>query len=340
MGRLDLTTRQRVINWHLEGYKVGDIFQKLKDDKIETSKKTIYLLIRKFTNSRTLLDLPRGSRKKLNVHHYCYIDETLSQDNEITGAELHRKLLERFPEVKVSVSTVKRAKKDLGWVSTTPHYCQLIRNANKSKRMEWCRKCISDNERFADVIWTDECTVQLDPHRKMVSRRKGTPKPLKARPKHPQKIHIWGGISMKGPTPLVLFGGIMNASRYAVILENGLLPFIRKNFPTDHRLQQDNDPKHTSRFIQSFFSRHNVNWWRTPPESPDLNPVELVWGSLKTYLRNTHFKPGVPRNLTSLKDGIAKFWQHLTPDKCKAYIMHIHRVIPAVLAKQGEASGF
>jgi len=70
---------------------------------------------------------------------------------------------------------------------------------------------------------------------------------------------------MKGPTPLVMFGGIMNASHYAVILENSLLPFIRRNFLTDHRLQQDNDSKHTSKFIQSFFSHHNVNWWKTPP---------------------------------------------------------------------------
>jgi len=33
---------------------------------------------------------------------------------------------------------------------------------------------------------------------------------------------------MKEPTPLVMFGGIMNASRYTVILEkfNGLLPEI------------------------------------------------------------------------------------------------------------------
>jgi len=62
-------------------------------------------------------------------------------------------------------------------------------------------------------------------------------------------------------------------------------------------------------------------------------------GLLKTYLQNTYFTPGVLK-ISSLKDGIAKFWQQLTPDKCKAYIMHIHRVILVVLAKQGEASGF
>jgi len=40
---------------------------------------------------------------------------------------------------------------------------------------------------------------------------------------------MWGGISMKDPTSLVEFGGILNVMRYAVILEKGWLPFI-KNF--------------------------------------------------------------------------------------------------------------
>ena len=47
---------------------------------------------------------------------------------------------------------------------------------------------------------------------------------------------------MRGPTPLVMFSGIMNATRYAVVLENDLLPFIEKNYARDHHLQQDNDP--------------------------------------------------------------------------------------------------
>ena len=41
-----------------------------------------------------------------------------------------------------------------------------------------------------------------------------------------------------------MFSGILNETRHAVILENGLLPFIQKHYPRGHRLQQDNDPKH------------------------------------------------------------------------------------------------
>ena len=104
----------------------------------------------------------------------------------------------------------------------------------------------------------------------------------------------------------------MNAPRYVKILETGLVPFITKHFPEGHRLQQDNDPKHTSNYVKSFFEAEDINWWKTPPESPDLNPIENVWGSLKQFLRSTY----KPSNVEELKAGIQEFWASLTPSVC------------------------
>ena len=106
-----------------------------------------------------------------------------------------------------------------------------------------------------------------------------------------QKVHVWGGISSRRATAIVLFTGIMNATHYTDILDASLVPFIREYYPHHHRLQQDNDPKHTSRWAQSYFTSNRINWWRTSPSSPDLNPIENVWGSTsKSKQTNLEFQ--------------------------------------------------
>lgn len=82
----------------------------------------------------------------------------------------------------------------------------------------------------------------------------------------------------------------MYAIRFGEILKASLLPFIQQCHPRGHRLYQDNDPKHTSKYIEKFFEKNRIVWWRSPTESPDLNPIENIWGSLKQYLR-TQYKP-------------------------------------------------
>ena len=71
-----------------------------------------------------------------------------------------------------------------------------------------------------------------------------------------------------------MFTGNMNAIRFSKIIEAALVPFIRTCYPDGHGLQQDNDPKHYSKYVKRLFNFHGIYWWKSPPESPDLNPVE------------------------------------------------------------------
>ena len=63
--------------------------------------------------------------------------------------------------------------------------------------------------------------------------------------------------------------------------------FPSENFPppNSHRFMQDNNPKHCTRFAQRFYDEASINWWHTPQELPDLNPIENLWHELKDYLR-------------------------------------------------------
>ena len=76
----------------------------------------------------------------------------------------------------------------------------MIRENNKEKRLDWCRKMLRDKESFYDVIWTDESSVMLDPY----SRRWRTPK-AQTQVKHPAKARVGWYITQGGATPVVLF---------------------------------------------------------------------------------------------------------------------------------------
>ena len=338
MPRLSLDVRKRVVLLKRAGYSLKDIWKRIQEEEGCTySLRSVCRLWRKYRQCRTILDLPRRKQvKKVDEDMLETIDTLLTENDELTARQLRDRLLEQWPSLKVSLTTIKRARKEKGWVCTRPHYCQLLREVNKVKRVEWCKQQIKNNEQFKNVIFTDECSVQLELHSRLCFRKKLQPRALKQRAKHPVKLHIWGGISNRGATKIVMFTGIMNAVRYSKILDASLLQFIKECYPNGHRLQQDNDPKHKSKFIEKYFLKNRVNWWKTPPKYPNLNPIENVWGSLKQFLRND-FKP---TNLEELKSGIQQFWSTLTPEVCCKYISHLHKVMPKVVQVGGNPSGY
>lgn len=69
--------------------------------------------------------------------------------------------------------------------------------------------CVENNDTFDDVIFSDESTIEIKRHARRCFRKKGELRKMKAVPKHPFKVHVWGGISRRGKTRLVIFKGIM-----------------------------------------------------------------------------------------------------------------------------------
>ena len=99
---------------------------------------------------------------------------------------------------------------------------------------------------------------------------------------------------------------------------------------------QDNDPKHTSKLAQEFMVNNNINWWRTPAESPDLNPIENLWHELKEYIR----RETKPTTKAELIQGILEFWETVDIEKCNRYINHLKKVMPRVIEVNGQATGY
>jgi hypothetical protein len=86
------------------------------------------------------------------------VDGQMEKDDEMTVQELHATVYDGG--YSVSKSTVLRCRKALGWTFRGSAYCQMIREANKVKRLEWARAYASEADTgFLDVIWTDETSI-------------------------------------------------------------------------------------------------------------------------------------------------------------------------------------
>ena len=97
--------------------------------------------------------------------------------------------------------------------------------------------------------------------------------------------------SLIGTTRLAVMRGRQNTAAYLRIMEDNLLPFFDEEMPVGWIYQQDNAPIHVSESARSWFHGQGVRLMVWPSRSPDLNPMENIWGWLarRLYANNRQF---------------------------------------------------
>ncbi len=99
----------------------------------------------------------------------------------------------------------------------------------------------------------------------------------------------------------------------------------------DFIFQQDMAPAHSAKSTKSWFNDHGVTVLDCPANSPDLNPIETIWGIVKRKMRDTR-----PNNVDDLKAVIKTNCASITPEQCHSLITFMpHRIDAVIHAKGG-----
>ena len=136
---------------------------------------------RKFEETGSIGRRPGSGRpSKITAEIKALVEDQMRKDDETTAYQLHGFLVSQGYQI--SHRTILRCRTSLGWTFRGSAYCQLIRGASKVKRLEWaCNIGSYSDEAFHVVIFTDECTVQLETHRRFCCRKRGEPPTRKPR---------------------------------------------------------------------------------------------------------------------------------------------------------------
>ena len=156
--------KQRILCLHFAGYKSPTIAKLLWEEGMRASRRGIDKFICRYRQTGTIArKLGSGHPSKVIAEMKTLVEEQMHLDDETTAVQLHQLLKSKGYDL--SLRTILRCCTSPRWTFWGSAYCQLLRDVNVQKRLEWARayQCEAADG-FNNVIWTDECTVQLETH--------------------------------------------------------------------------------------------------------------------------------------------------------------------------------
>jgi len=261
-----------------------------------------------------------GSGRKLSLtgENLLYLKKLVDKDKFLSSYKL-RSMVENEFKIKICQKTVWNSLITLGFINQYPAKRPLLNKIHIKKRYETSISWIMKPDCYwKSVIFSDESKFNLITHDGKakiwyVNGERTLPKnTIKTKKWGGGGVMVWGCFSYYGIGKLVFIDGIMDAALYCNILSNNLLQSAELMNLSSFVFQQDNDPKHTSRLAKTFLANNNINVMSWPSNSPDLNPIENLWGIIKSNLAKKR-----PSDIIELKQMIEEEWRKIPLDLCR-----------------------
>ena len=229
----------------------------------------------------------------------------------------------------ISKNTAHKVFREKNWTyfKITPKI--ELTEKNKKDRVQFCKNMLKrKGQDLEEAFFSDEMGVTLS-DTLTIKTWSGPQKKVKIdKPLADVKVNCWGAISKNGATSLEIYRGNLKADRYQVIVQNHV-DEMEELCPSGVKFIHDNSSVHKA--SENNLRNSNFQLIKFPEYSPDLNPIENLWSSLKQ--RVSHDAPKTERQLIS---SLQKNWEILTePENLFPYFENLSDRFNECIQKNG-----
>lgn len=300
-NRLSEEQRWRIIFMHKDLKKTPyKIAQELKKNE-----QTVHNVIEKYEETGTVHDRSRSGRKRKLSN--AQVNRAVRKAKKGKAAPQ----IARECEVEVDPSTIRRRLREAGLFYGKVLKVEKLTKSHKERRVQYSEDM--KGYKWKKVFFSDEKTFQLGAT-PTYAWQEHSDRVIKEYVKHAPKLHVWGAIGYYGKTELHCFQENLNSKVYQCILKQHLKESkiiyssdAPKTLPGNWTFLQDNAPSHkaktTMKVVEELVGDRFISH---PAKSPDLNPIENLWGILDQKVKAAEIT-----NIQTLKRFLRKEWKTL-----------------------------
>ena len=252
----------------------------------------------------------KKSRKKKVTERVKRVILNAASNKRISAAKIVRE-----NSLDLSPRTVYRVINDsLHIIRQKKKKSPVISKVNKAKRVDFAKKHMTWNTEWRKVVWTDEKKFNLDGpdgFRDYWHDLRKEELIFSKRQQGGGGVMIWAAFAWNYKSHITFVEGNADSARYQKVVEEHV-DQIQQHFGDNEWLfQQDNAPVHTSKSSMEWFNRRKIDLFPWPPQSPDMNLIENVWGLLarSVYQDGRQFY-----NIKDLKKAILTAWDQVSQE--------------------------
>ncbi|CAK9827588.1 Transposable element Tcb1 transposase [Anthophora retusa] len=310
---------------------------------VNRARSTVQSIIDRFGERKTVSNKRRSGRpRKINEYDRRLIIRKVKQNPRITAKQIATEL-KNNNGIDVSASTVRDYLRSSEYHGRVARKKYFVNETNRKKRLEFAKQHINTPiEYWNRVIFTDESKFEIFGSKKKftVWRKKNTQfrkENLQPTIKHGGgSVLVWGCMSANGVGSLHLIEGIMNHIVYIDILKEHLHASANKMDLKDNFIfTHDNDPKHSAYNTRQWVLYNTPKYLQTPPQSPDINPIEHLWDYLEKKLHNHNIS-----SKESLKIALLEEWNKINPAVTSNLVNSMPRRLEAIIKSKGNPTKY